>query len=84
MVLAAHNTEKACSCDPIHRKNTGAVPETRERRLIEDHMMKALSVELAGEAALSLVSISVRRAQPIEFDASPLVEKSGTLRGART
>ena len=37
MVPAAHNTEKACSCNTIHRKNTGAMAETWERYLIKDH-----------------------------------------------
>lgn len=44
-------------------------------------MKNALSVELADEAALSVVSISVRRAQPIQSDASPIVENSGIPRG---
>ena len=46
---------------------------------------QTLSVALAGTAAVSLVSISVRGAQPVQFARGrSRAEKRGKLRGART
>jgi hypothetical protein len=48
-------------------------------------MMDAFSVAMVGGAAVSLVSISERGAQPVQFaQGRPRAEERGTQRGART